>query len=245
MSTTDGPNGLATLTVEDGVAELRLDNPDRKNVFSPGLGEDVMTHLLAVEDDESIAALVLTAAGDVFCAGLDLDVVTGEDEDAVHALLDRLDAVRRWLASAPVPVIVGATGAAPGAGAVLIAHTDIRVLGEGTRLWWPEVRLGLRAYHETVNLAAAVGLPKATELMLLGEDAALSADEARRLGFANRVVDPDEVDATVREMAATVATRDAAHGQIREYTEVLRHARREQLSGSEQFARERASEFSP
>ena len=170
----------------------------------------------------------------------DLDVVTGEDEAAVHALLDRLDAVRRWLASAPVPVIVGATGAAPGAGAVLVAHTDIRVLGEGTRLWWPEVRLGLRAYHETVNLAAAVGLPKATELMLLGEDAALDAREARRLGFANRVVDPADVDATVREMAATVAERDAAHGQIRDYVEVLRHARREQLSGSEQFARERA-----
>jgi enoyl-CoA hydratase/carnithine racemase len=236
---THGPNGAATLDVDDGVAEVRLTAPERNNVFTPGLGEDLTEHLLAVEQNDSVSAMVLTAAGEHFCAGLDVDVVTGDDEAAREALFGTLDDLRRWLSTAPVPVFVGARGAAPGAGAVLIAHTDVRVLGSDAQLWWPEAAFGLKAFEEAVNLVATVGAPKATEVMLLGDEAKLSAEEARQVGLVNRVVDPEAVDDTVRGMAATVAETDRRHGQVGEYLDVLRHARRERDGASRVYARER------
>jgi enoyl-CoA hydratase/carnithine racemase len=231
-----GPNDRVSLSVDDGVAAVRLDDPDNYNAFSIPLAEDLLTHLLEVEDREDVSVVTLTAAGDTFCAGLDIDVLTGDDPEATERLVGYLDAVGSWLYTSDVPVVAGASGAAPGAGAILISKADIRVLGEDAELWWPEIQFGLKAYGEAADLVDAVGAPKATEIMLMGEDAAVSAAEARRLGFANRVVAPDEVADTVAGMAETIAGYDRQHGLVGEYLEVIHGARRDQRGTSTVYA---------
>lgn len=228
---TDGLNDHVSLEVTDGVAHVRLEDPGNYNVFSLPLAEDLLTHLLDIDDREGVSAVALTAEGDAFCAGLDIDVLTGDDPDARERLLGYLDAVGSWLYTSEYPVVVGARGPAPGAGAILVSKADVRVLGEGAELWWPEIQFGLKAYGEAADLVAAVGAPKATEIMLMGEDAKVTAEEARRLGLANRVMAPEDVDGTVREMAATIAGYDEG-GLVSEYLEVIQHARREQNGAS-------------
>jgi len=227
---TDGPNDCVSLEVTDGVAHVRMEDPDSYNVFSLSLAEDLLTHLLAVEGREGVSTVALTAEGDAFCAGLDIDVLTGDNPEARERLLGYLDAVGSWLYTSEYPVVVGAQGPAPGAGAILVSKADIRVLGEGAELWWPEIQFGLKAYGEAADLVAAVGAPKATEIMLMGEDAAVTAEEARRLGLANRVTAPEDVEETVHEMAGTIAGYDQ-DGLASEYLEVIQHARRE-LNGA-------------
>lgn len=231
-----GPNGKVSLTVEDGVAEIRLDDPDRHNVFSPGLSEDLLTHFREVEDRDDVSAVALTAEGRTFCAGLDLDIVQGDDPAALDALRENLDAARAWLHGSRLPVVTAASGAAPGAGAILLARSDIRVVSEDIGIWWPENQLGMKAYGEAVYLVAAVGAPKATETILMGDEAKLTAEEAHSLGLVNRVVPAEETDDTAREMASTIAEYDQQHGLVAEYMEAIQHARREQNGASQVYA---------
>lgn len=233
---TTAPNGCAELAVTDGVASVRLTDPDRYNAFTLDLGAD-LTHLIdEVEARDDVSVVTLTSEGGVFCAGLDIDVVTGDDGAARSELIDYLHATRGWFRHCDHPVIVGVQGAAPGAGALFTTAGDVRVLGEDAELWWPELRLGMKAYGQAVELVEAVGVARASELMLLGEDAKLGAAEAKSSGLANRVVAREEIEDTVAGMAATVADRDTEDGLVAEYTEVLRHARRERLGASMAYA---------
>lgn len=234
--TTYGPNEKVSLTVEDGVAEIRLEDADRHNVFSPGLSEDLLAHFLAVEEREDVSVVALTAAGATFCAGLDLDIVTGDDPAALDALRENLGAVGAWLRESTLPVVAAAAGAAPGAGAILLARSDIRVVAEDARIWWPENQLGMKAYGQAVDLVAEVGAAKATEIILMGDEATVTAEEARTLGLVNRVVPVEEVDGTAREMAGVIAEYDQEHGLTSEYMEAIQHARREQNGASRVFA---------
>lgn len=237
---TYGPNETVSLAIDDGVAELRLDDPDRYNVFSPALSEDLLAHFSELEDRDDVSVVALTAEGPAFCAGLDLDIVQGDDADALEDLKQNLDAVRSWLCESTLPVVAGATGAAPGAGAILLARSDIRVVGEDVEIWWPENQLGMKAYEEAVFLVSALGAPKATETMLMGDEAKLSAEDARNFGLVNRVVSTGEVDETVREIAGVIAEHDRAHGLTEEYMQVIQHARREQNGASQTYARQLA-----
>ncbi|WP_254525122.1 enoyl-CoA hydratase/isomerase family protein [Natrinema caseinilyticum] len=233
---TYGPNDTVSLAIDDGVAEIRLEDPDRYNVFSPRLSEDLLAHFEEVGDREDVSAVALTAEGSTFCAGLDLDIVQGDDPAALDALRQNLGAARNWLSESTLPVVTGATGAAPGAGAILLARSDIRVVGEDVGIWWPENQLGMKAYGEAVFLVSALGAPKATETILMGDEAKLTAEEAHTLGLVNRVVPAEDVDDTVREMAGVIAEYDRQHGLTSEYMQAIQHARREENGASQVYA---------
>ena len=242
MATETGSNGLAELAVGGGVAELRLAHPEKKNAFSPALGEDLVELIVEVESREDVSVVLVTGEGDTFCAGADVGVLTGDDPDAVDRLFGRLYDVQGWMHEGPLPVVVGARGQAPGASAILITSADLRVVGEDTRLWWPEVGFGLEAFERAADLTTQVGAPKATELMLLGEEAKLGAEDARRLGLVNRVVPDGSVEEEAREMAETIAGYDREFGTIGRYLESIQGARRDAGGAAEAYAafRERA-----
>lgn len=242
MATETGANGHARLEVADGVAELRLARPAKKNAFSPALGEDLVELIVAIEGRDDVSVVLLTGEGDTFCAGADVGVLTGEDPDAIDALFGRLYDVQGWLHEGPLPVVVGAHGQAPGASAILITSADLRVVGEETHLWWPEVGFGLEAFERAADLVTQVGATKATELMLLGEHAKLPAEEARRLGLVNRVVADDSVEEEARAMAEQIADYDREFGTVQGYLAAIQTARRDEGGSAEAYAgfRERA-----
>lgn len=233
MPTQTGPNGKAELTVEAGVAELRLADPERRNAFSPELGEDLLSLMLEVDDREDASVVVLTSEGDAFCAGLDLSVLQGDDDETREYMFELLGAVTDWLYWSDLPVVVGARGAAPGGGSIIIDATDIRVAGEDISMWWPEVAFGIPGHHIAARLVAQVGWPRATELMLLGDESPIGAEEAKEIGLVNRVVAPDEVRETAHDLAETIAEHDRQHGNIESHLEAIHHAR-EELQGASQ-----------
>ena len=233
MAPETAPNGRATLEVDGGVAELRLTDPDRRNAFSPALGEDLLSLMLEVEEHEDVSATVLTAEGAAFCAGIDLDVLGGDDPDERAYMFELLEAVTDWLYWSDQPTVVGADGPAPGGGTIILNACDIRVGGEDLSMWWPEVAFGLPGQQIVARLVSQVGWPKATELMLLGDEAPLSPDDARDLGLLNRVVPSDAVDETAREMAGVIADHDREHDNVTSHLEAIQYAR-EELQGASQ-----------
>lgn len=232
MSSETAPNGRATLEIEGGVAELRLTDPDRRNAFSPALGEDLLSLMLEIEERD-VSATVLTAEGPAFCAGIDLEVLGGDDPDEQAYMFELLEAVTDWLYWSDRPTVVGADGPAPGGGTIILNACDIRVGGEDLSMWWPEVAFGLPGQQIVARLVSQVGWPKATELMLLGDEAPLSPAEARDLGLLNRVVPSDAVDETAREMAGVIADHDREHDNVASHLEAIQYAR-EELQGASQ-----------
>jgi enoyl-CoA hydratase/carnithine racemase len=242
MSTETGPNGRAELTVSDGVAELRLTDPEKRNCFSPELGEDVLTLMLEI-DERDVSAVVLTSEGEAFCAGLDLSILQGDDDERRGYMFELLGAVTDWLYWSDLPVVVGADGAAPGGGSIIIDACDIRVAGEELSMWWPEVAFGVPGHHIAARLVSQVGWPRATELMLMGNERPVGAEEARDIGLVNRVVDSGEVDETAHEIAGVIAAHDHQHGNISSHLEAIQHAREELQGSSQAYSQSLAQDF--
>lgn len=228
-----GSNGRAELRIEDGLADLRLVDAERRNCFSIPMGEDLLELYREIEDHEEVAVVCLTADEDVFCAGLDLDIVTNPEEraDDLERMLSLFDPVSDWLRECPYPAVVGAQGAAPGAGAELANSADILVAGEHLQIWWPEIQLGIPPFDLGPRLVRQVGQRRATELALLGRDAKLGAEEARELGIVNRVVPTDQVRDEALRIAETLARTEREHGSILDMYETIQATGRQAGTG--------------
>lgn len=96
MVTDTGPNGRLELTLTDDVAELRATAPEQRNCVSLGFVDDLFAHIDTLEarlSDGDVSAILLTHAGDVFCAGYDLDIISDEDRaDERETLIERHNA---------------------------------------------------------------------------------------------------------------------------------------------------------
>lgn len=232
-----GSNGRASATVSDGIAHVRLTDTDRKNCFSIPMGEDLVELYTEIERHDDVTSVCLTAAGDVFCAGLDLDIVGNPEAraDDLERMLDLFEPARGWPRHCPYPTVVGAQGVAPGAGAALANAADILVAGEDLRIWWPEITVGIPPYSLGPRLLRQIGHRRATELTLMGRETHLSAAEAKALGLVNRIVPPDSVEAEAKDMASTLAEVHAEHGTVLDVYETIQAAGR-QADGSDVLA---------
>lgn len=228
MERFDGENGCIDLTLEEGVAELRMTAPEQRNCVSFEFVADLFGHIETLEDRlEDVTAVLLTHEGDVFCAGYDMDVIgDGSDEDR-EQLTEQFGACRDWLWNVDRPVVVGAKGPAVAAGAGHAEVGDIVVVGPEFRIWWPEINVGLFPYTMGPSFVEKLGIRRAAEVTFLGHEAKLTPGEARELGLVNRVVDTGDVDETVREMGRTLADNEERYGYLLEAYELFNVAKRE------------------
>lgn len=239
MTTETGANGTVTLSVADGVAEIRLANPDKLNAFRLELVEDLEELVLSVEEREDVRAVAITAEGRAFCAGADTEVVDGPADTDLAA---HYGPAFEWLINEPVPVVVGARRYAIGAGASLLTYVpDLSFVGPDIEIWWPEIDYGLLPRRATAMLYPEVGAKRTTELMLLGERGKLTGAEARDLGLVNRVVGADEVDEAARRAARVLADHEAETGLVSEYMDLLGRIRRDATGAGRDYARWRRS----
>ncbi|WP_101675268.1 enoyl-CoA hydratase/isomerase family protein [Alloalcanivorax mobilis] len=180
--------------VDDGVALLTLNRPDKRNAFNRAMIEQWLQALEQCRTRADIGAVVLTGAGDrAFCSGGDIaDMNRGERGtwstkdylwEAIHRIplaLERLDK----------PVIAALNGTATGAGLDMALMCDLRFCADHARLGETYIKVGLvpgdgGAYF----LPRLVGLPKALELLWSGD--LIDAGEALRIGLVNRVYPSD------------------------------------------------------
>ena len=191
--------------IEGDVAHVVLNRPDKRNAFDDVVAADLDEAFTALAARDDLRVVVLSGAGDVFCAGGDLRWMrrvadyTPEENLADAALFQRaFDAIDRC----PLPVVGRVQGAALGGGAGLVAVCDVVVAAEGTRLGFPEVRLGLVPGVVSPYVLRRIGPGQARRLFLTGE--LLRANEALALGLVHHVVEEAELDAAVARVVASL-----------------------------------------
>jgi enoyl-CoA hydratase/carnithine racemase len=186
-----------------GVATLTLHNPARKNAIGPAMVDDLLHALEDAATDAEVRVVVLTGAGDAFCAGGDFAQMTGSAESLPPKgdYADLLLAMTR----SPVPIVARVNGHAMGGGLGLVAAAHFAVAARGAKLGTPEIDVGLFPMMIMAVLQRVVPRRKLLEMMLYGER--LDADQAAAAGLVNRAVDPGELDGAVQKITDTLLSK--------------------------------------
>ncbi len=202
----DARGGRPPVAVEvaDGIATLALDRPDAHNALSTTLCEAALDALARLAGDRGVRAVVLEGRGPSFSTGADLKERRGQSPEWTRRHNRLIAGVADALARLPQPVVAAIHGYALGGGAEIALGCDLRVVGEGARIGFPEVTLGIvPGAGGTQRLPRLVGPAAAKLLILTGRR--ISGTEAGRLGFATEVVPDAEVSQVARTLAGEIA----------------------------------------
>ena len=190
----------------DGVRLIIMNRPAKRNALNTDLTRALLNALEGADDDDAIGAVVLTGAGQSFCAGADL----AEFKDLTPAKAHMVEARARLTANLhgifslmKKPVVTAINGAAMGGGAGLALAGDIAVMAETAKLGYPEVTHGVVAAIVMTNLVRQLGRKAAFELVALGQP--IVSLRALELGMVNRVVRDAEVVKEALAIAAKLA----------------------------------------
>ena len=202
-----------TVVVADGVALLTLNRPERRNAYTAEMGALLNRAYRQCDDDDAVRAIVLTGAGDAFCAGADFSGTTSpfdapsEDSEFTAAPTDPAAFELR------TPVIAAVNGHAIGIGLTIALQADIRILAEDAKYAVAQVRRGVIPdcmSHWTLPRLA--GSAVAADLLLTGRT--FDGAEAVAMGIATRTLPGSEVlghaMAVARDIAVNVAPMSAA-----------------------------------
>jgi 2-(1,2-epoxy-1,2-dihydrophenyl)acetyl-CoA isomerase len=194
--------------IENGVAWLTLNRPERLNALSPDMTAGLTEALNRLSTDREVGCIVITGAGRGWCAGGDVKTMESRGRD--QTIEDRTEGLRRahqlplLMRNCPKVIIAMINGPVAGAGLGLALACDLRVAGKAARFGTAFVRIGYSGdYGGTWSLTRLVGTAKARELYLLGD--VIDADTAFSLGMVNRLVD----DAALRDETMALARRIA------------------------------------
>ena len=179
---------MTALLIENrgAVRILTMNRPEKRNALNSELTQALLDALRSADGDESVGALVLTGAGQGFCAGADLSEF--KDLQAAVAAENRAELTMQLHLSFSrirVPVVSAINGHAMGGGAGLAIAADLAVMAEGAKIGYPEPKHGIVAAIVMANLVRQVGRKAAFELVALGEP--IDAPRAYELGMVNRV----------------------------------------------------------
>jgi enoyl-CoA hydratase/carnithine racemase len=191
----------------DGVARVMINRPERRNAMSFAVMAGLRDAIRRAGADDEVRVVILTGAGDrAFCSGADLGGMAGAGgAAAAHDGPGALVALFRDLWELGKPVIARVRGYALAGGFGLALACDFVIAADDAQFGTPEINVGLWPYLITVPLVRSMPPKIALELMATGRR--VDAAEALRLGFVNRVVGVDELDAVVDEFAAGLAEK--------------------------------------
>jgi enoyl-CoA hydratase/carnithine racemase len=185
---------------DERVLRLTLNRLGKRNALSVDLCSAVADAVESAWDDASVGCVLIDAAGEVFCAGMDLDeVLAGDasDKTAVHERLFTLNARARK------PIVAAVQGPALGGGAGLIANAHIAVASHGASFGLTEIRIGMWPFVIWRSVVAALGERRTTELALSGR--IFSLPEAVQWGLIAEAVPAIELDDRATAIAMHLA----------------------------------------
>lgn len=189
--------------IRDGfVAEIVLNRPAKLNAVTPAMATRLQELCRALDADEGVRAVLIRGAGGrAFSAGSDLNALAGYASAwAFRNRVEYATAVRDMRK----PVVAALSGWVLGGGAETALSADIRVMGRGARLGFPEVQRGwVGGGGASQLLPRLVGYGQAMKLLLTGDP--IEAAEAHRLGIVEYLVDDDQVEAEARRLCAKFA----------------------------------------
>jgi len=202
------PTRMLDTEMNGPVAILTLNRPERRNALSLELMRELISELERIESNQGIQAVILAAAGPVFCSGHDLCELTARTESEYREIFDTCTELMLKLQSIPQPVIAEVQGTATAAGCQLVAACDLAIASEGATFATPGVRIGLFCSTPMVALTRAIGRKRAMQMLLTGD--MIDAHTAANWSLVNRVVKPECLRAATLELAQRIAQASPA-----------------------------------
>jgi enoyl-CoA hydratase/carnithine racemase len=210
--------------VDDGVATVTLDRPDKLNAFTPTMMRELIAAFDATDADDAVRAVIVTGAGRAFCAGADLGAGAssfdrgtrddapfkpdGSPDYAAQSARDGGGQVTLRIFRSLKPVIAAINGPAVGIGATMTLAMDVRLASEAARIGFVFARRGI--VPEAASswfLPRVVGIGQALEWTLTGR--VFAAAEALAGGLVSRVLPPDALLPAARALAREIADTTA------------------------------------
>ncbi len=191
-----------TIADNDGIRLVTLNRPEKKNAVNTPMWKEITDAFRGAEADDTIRCLVLTGAGDNFCAGVDLSSFGdgGEGSAEEHPF----GTCARTVAGFTKPWIGAAPGIAVGGGATILFHADIVYVGDSLRMRLPFASLGLvPEFASSYMLQANIGAQHAAELFYTAEW--IDASKAVEAGIAARAYPDAELLPAAMEKAGEIA----------------------------------------
>jgi enoyl-CoA hydratase len=180
---------------------------DKVNALDREVLDEISTVVHFCEQDEGVAALVLTGAGKVFSAGLNVSEILANEKSYTDALLDSLTTAFADLFRCPLPTVAAVNGAAIAGGCLLACACDKRLIADEARIGVTELAVGVAFPTVAVELLRHVCGRHAEQLIL--DAGLLDAEEACRYGLAHRHLPRFELQAEALSAAEQLASLDA------------------------------------
>jgi enoyl-CoA hydratase/carnithine racemase len=192
-----------TLNMEGGTAVVTLNRPARRNALALDMMQELIQCFDGLATNREARAVILAAAGNVFCSGHDLGEMVGRDINEYRHLFDVCTVLMTRIQSLPQPVIAEVQGVATAAGCQLVATCDLAIASEKASFATPGVRIGLFCTTPMVALSRAVGRKRALQMLLTGE--MVDARTAAEWGLVNFVVPAETLAAETRKLATRIS----------------------------------------
>jgi enoyl-CoA hydratase/carnithine racemase len=213
--------GSVHLTIDGAIATITNDNPEKHNAFDDDMDAQLFAALGELREHPEVRAVIWRGEGKSWSSGRDVGSIGNlKVELSHHELMRRGHRGIQQLWELDPPVVVACKGWVMGGSFQRALMCDIRVAAEGTRFRLPEVTHGV--IPDTGGVAVLYemcGHGVVSDMVLTGR--ILSAEEALAHGIVSRIVPPDELDATVQEMAEQIASSSAV--AVKMAREVIRH----------------------
>ncbi|MGC8462931.1 MAG: enoyl-CoA hydratase/isomerase family protein [Acidimicrobiales bacterium] len=191
------------VTVEDGVATLWLNRPDKRNAVTLAMWRALAEHCRRLATDARVRVLVVRGVGDHFCAGADIADLAAVDLAEYHQVNTDADAA---LAAFPKPTVAVVTGACVGGGTEIATACDLRFADATARVGITPARLGIVYPAIAVERVVRLAGPSATKHLLYSAEI-VDAERALRVGLLDEVHPVGTLDARV-EAFTTVLARE-------------------------------------
>ncbi len=195
---------LVHYAVDGALATVTLDSPHNRNALSSRLVSELVAHLRAAADDDTVRVVLIASAGRVFCSGADLSEATA---DGMEGAAQRIVELQRLIVAMDKPVVVRAYGAVRAGGIGIVAAADIAIADSSATFALTEVKLGLAAAIISLTVLHRMS-PRAAALTTLGGEVFDGADAAA-YGLVTQAVPDDELDDRVAEVCRSLATGTA------------------------------------
>ncbi len=181
------------VTENNGVKTIMLNRPARRNAMTPEMQDELIEAIKKAATD-SCRVVLLTGAGEAFCAGLDLvhlQAIADKSQSDHVADAERVARLFRTLYELPKPTIAVVQGAAIAGGTGLATICDFTLASPGVKFGFTEVKIGFVPALVSAFLTLQIGEKRARDLLLSGR--LFSSEEAEQMGLVNEVVHPEEL----------------------------------------------------
>lgn len=192
--------------IKENIAYVTITKEKSLNALSKELLEELLAVFQEINSDEEVRAVILTGAGRAFAAGADISQMVNLTGIEGHNMMVRGAEVMDYIENVKKPVIAAVNGFALGGGCELAMACDIRIASENAKFGQPEVNLGIiPGFGGTQRLPRLVGKGMGKYLIMTAE--MIDAEEAYRIGLAEKVVPADELISTCEKVAKTIMSK--------------------------------------